>query len=84
LREPPVCFVRRLHVHERHLRSSRRDRWTKTSDIFDRFATKRSPKVAKKDEQQRTAVREGADLWRNCYAVVAAVCAHFSSLRASS
>jgi hypothetical protein len=82
--EPSIRFFRLLHVHERHLRSKRKKICAHARDVFERLATERSPEVAEEDQQQRPAIRERANRGRHRYAVVTAVCAHFSSLRASS
>ena len=84
LREPVVSFLRRLHVHERNLRSCRVELAAQPRDVFERFTTKRSPEMTQEDQQQRRAIRQLADLRRNPHAAVTAVCAHFSNFRASS
>jgi hypothetical protein len=71
-------------VHERHLRSSRSDGRTIARDVGQRFATERSPEVPQKNQEQWRLIGHAAErLWQR-HAVVTALCAHASSLRASS
>jgi len=43
-------------MHERNLRSCRFNRGPEARDVLHRFATKRSAKVAEKNQQQRRAI----------------------------
>jgi hypothetical protein len=71
-------------VHERDLRSEGVKIRAHARDIPERLAAEGSAEVAKESQQQRAAIRERAKGGGYHYAVVTAVCAHFSSLRASS
>lgn len=50
--KPRVGFLRRLHVHERDLRSRRGEGGANARHVLNRFATERSAEVAEKDQEQ--------------------------------
>jgi hypothetical protein len=81
--EPTVGLGFILHVYERDLRSQREKIGAHVRDVFQRLPAERSTEVAKKDQEDRTAIRELPDRGRDHDAVATAVRAHFSSLRAS-
>lgn len=65
--EPLVGFLRRLHMHERHLRSRRGEGRANARHVLNRLATERSAEVSEKDQQQRRAIGELANLRWNHY-----------------
>jgi hypothetical protein len=54
--EPPIRFVGRGHVHERHLRSTGFDSCAMSRHAGQRLPAERSTEVPEKDEQHRPAL----------------------------
>jgi hypothetical protein len=71
-------------VHERDPRSSGFDGGAVTGHGRQRFAAERSTEMTQEDQQQRMLLLHRIERRGETYAVVTAVCAHCSSLRASS
>jgi hypothetical protein len=51
--EHGLSFTDASHVHERHLRSGRRDRVARPRDVRERLAAERSSEVSQENEKQR-------------------------------